>query len=119
MNKDSNEDIIREIESIERQLRDLRLTLKAREERATTGSRGTDDKERLVRTNHESQVRAKRELRVGDIARILNPNTGQAPVGKVTKISHETDRVTIQVGRFRKKIVRAIKNVERITDPSL
>ena len=108
----SNKDIVKEIESVERILKGLKLSLAAREPKATAKSQKKESNELQDRAK-ETQVRVE-ELQVGDKAKILNPNFGQESVGTVTRIGHGTDRITIEGRLFKRKIVRARKNLVRI-----
>ena len=77
MPRQNRNSIIKQIEEIEGQLRNLRLEL-------TEGESG--------RTAPQAK---KRRLRIGDNVTIRNPKEGQPNEGKVIKINKGTGRVTV------------------------
>ena len=99
MDKSSNQDIIEEIEEIERRIVSLKLKIKENKTESKPAKR-------------------ERKLELGDKARIVNPNRllGQEAEGTVVKVNYETKRVTVEGKRFRVKVVRHINNVVKIEE---
>ena len=92
----TNEELIREIESIEERLRQLRVSLETR--RTQTASHRT-------------------RFNVGDKVRVLNPNFAQDSKGTVVKVNQKTGYVTVEGDKRRfPKIVRKEKNLEHIEE---
>ena len=99
MDENSKQDIIDEIEEIEKRIKSLKLKL-------TEGK--TEPK----------TAKGEKNLKPGDKARILNPNRllGQETEGFVVKVNNDTKRVTVEGKRFKVKVVRHINNVVKINE---
>ena len=86
---------IQKIKELEEELRNLRLSLEQEEDFEEVADEG---------------------LQVGDNVRILNPNRAkfQEAFGTIIKLNRETDRVTVEGKRTKRKITRASKNVVKV-----
>ena len=94
----NREQIIRQIENIEQQLRTLRLELVEQD------------------NNEPGPSQQGSEIRLGDIVVIKNPRPGQPNEGKVSKINQGTGRITVTATTARgreTKIVRLRKNLSK------
>ena len=90
---DSNTDIIKKIEDIERQLRQLRIEL---------------GKRKLFKKEVPCEV--------GEEVIILNPKIGQGKEGKLIKVNPTTKYVTVETVNSkgkREKVVRSSGNIQR------
>lgn len=99
MDRNPKQNIIDEIEEIERRIKSLKLKL-------------TEEK------SESKTEKGDKNLRPGDKARILNPNRllGQETEGFVVKVNNDTKRVTVEGKRFKVKVVRHINNVVKINE---
>ena len=69
-----NQHIIKRIEDIEKQLKELKLEVAA----------------------DEPKKKASKRLVVGQEVRVLNPNKGQGTEGQIVRINYATQRATVQ-----------------------
>ena len=99
MDENSKQDIIDEIEEIERKIKSLKLKFK-------------EGKTEPKATKEE------KNLKPGDKARTLNPNRllRQETEGIVVKVNNDTKRVTVEGKRFKVKVVRHFNNVVKIEE---
>ena len=84
-----NENIIKRIEEIEKQLKELKLEL-------------TEPSEKEQKTGR---------IEVGDIVEIVNPNKSQEKEGTVVKTNYLTNRATVQTNKG--NVVRKFTNLKR------
>ena len=89
-------DLIERLTELERELRELRLSITECEDR------------RLA--NQVAQ-----ELQVGDLVRILNPTFGET-VGRVVKVNRDTEYYTLRGRRFGLRIIRKRKNLQLLEE---
>ena len=89
-----NQRIIKKIEDLEKQLRNLKLELQ--------------------------QEEPELELKVGDVVNILNPKRGQPSKGSIHKLHTRTGRATVVTQllnpRRQVKTIRLLKNLEKSND---
>ena len=89
-----NQDLIKRIEDIEQQLRELKLEL----------------------STEEPKKKVSKRFEVGEEVRILNPNKGQGTKGQIIRINFATRRATVKTDKG--NVSRIFSNLRRIRKTS-
>lgn len=90
-----NQHLIKRIEDIEKQLKELKIEAAA----------------------DEPKKKASKKLLVGQEVRVLNPKRGQGTQGPIVRINYGTRRATVQTEKGNvSRIFSNLKRIERTTD---
>ena len=99
----TRQSLIQQIDDIQRQLDALRLSIA--------------NEQPPQHTNQQNRANEERQLEVGDLVRILNPNPllRQASTGRVVRINNDTGYVFVrETTGLRRTIRRKLHNLSRI-----